>query len=62
VNERKYVPRKNSAPYAIVITLYRYDFVAGLFYHKFDIHKTKELATLEQRTSFNERKYENKGT
>jgi hypothetical protein len=45
-----------------VITLYRYDFVAGLFYHKFDIHKTKELATLEQRTSFNERKYENKGT
>jgi hypothetical protein len=30
VNKRKYVPRKNSAPYAIVITLYRYDFVGLL--------------------------------
>jgi hypothetical protein len=58
VNERKYVPRKNSAPYAIVITLYRYDFV-GLFYLHVVIRKTKELGTLGKRTTFNERKYEN---
>ena len=28
---RKYVPRKNSAAYAIVITLYKYDFSVALF-------------------------------